>query len=130
MSGDLHEQYMNLKNDEVYDGESDIPYHRKHERCKPKKSDHKHKYRNVAVIDEETKTRLTLIGVCDICGKVGNVQTDKRIERKFPNVKYKSTFASYLEDSKDEYEEFVNWCKDNYDVFEVSYDDLCKLKYI
>ena len=129
MTSDLKQEYLDAKYAD-YDDESDAPYHRKRKHCKPKKSNHKHEYVNIAVVNPERKDYLHLFGACKQCGKIGNVQTDKRIERKFPNIKYKSYIISRVVGHENEYDEFVKWCKDNYDVVEVDYDDIWGLKYI
>lgn len=129
MTSDLKQEYLDAKYAD-YDDESDVPYHRKRKHSKPKKSNHKHEYVNIAVVNPERKDYLHLFGACKQCGKIGNVQTDKRIERKFPNIKYKSYIISRVVGHESEYDEFVKWCKDNYEVVEVDYDDIWDLKYI
>ena len=126
---DLKQEYLDAKYAD-YDDESDAPYHRKRKHCKPKKSNHKHEYVNMVVVNPEKKDDFHLVGACKQCGKIGSVQTDKRIERKFPNIKYKSYIISHVVGHENEYDEFVKWCKDNYDVVEVDYDDIWDLKYI
>lgn len=129
MTSDIKQEYLDAKYAD-YDDESDVPYHRKRKHNKPKKSNHKHEYVNIAVVNPERKDYLHLFGACKQCGKIGNVQTDKRIERKFPNIKYKSYIISRVVGHESEYDEFVKWCKDNYEVVEVDYDDIWDLKYI
>lgn len=129
MTSDLKQEYLDAKYAD-YDDESDVPYHRKRKHNKPKKSNHKHEYVNIAVVNPERKDYLHLFGACKQCGKIGNVQTDKRIERKFPNIKYKSYIISRVAGHESEYDEFVKWCKDNYEVVEIDYDDMWDLKYI
>lgn len=129
MTSDLKQEYLDAKYAD-YDDESDVPYHRKRKHSKPKKSNHKHEYVNIAVVNPERKDYLHLFGACKQCGKIGNVQTDKRIERKFPNIKYKSYIISRVVGHESEYDEFVKWCKDNYEVVEIDYDDMWDLKYI
>lgn len=129
MTSDLKQEYFDAKYAD-YDDESDAPYHRKRKHNKPKKSNHKHEYVNIAVVNPERKDYLHLFGACKQCGKIGNVQTDKRIERKFPNIKYKSYIISRVVGHESEYDEFVKWCKDNYEVVEIDYDDMWDLKYI
>lgn len=129
MTSDLKQEYLDAKYAD-YDDESDVLYHRKRKHNKPKKSNHKHEYVNIAVVNPERKDYLHLFGACKQCGKIGNVQTDKRIERKFPNIKYKSYIISRVVGHESEYDEFVKWCKDNYEVVEVDYDDIWDLKYI
>lgn len=129
MTSDLKQEYFDAKYAD-YDDESYAPYHRKRKHNKPKKSNHKHEYVNIAVVNPERKDYLHLFGACKQCGKIGNVQTDKRIERKFPNIKYKSYIISRVVGHESEYDEFVKWCKDNYEVVEIDYDDMWDLKYI
>lgn len=129
MTSDLKQEYLDAKYAD-YDDESDVPYHRKRKHNKPKKSNHKHEYVNIAVVNPERKDYLHLFGACKQCGKIGNVQTDKRIERKFPNIKYKSYIISRVVGHESEYDEFMKWCKDNYEVVEIDYDDMWDLKYI
>ena len=129
MTSDLKQEYLDAKYAD-YDDESDTPYHRKRKHNKPKKSNHKHEYVNIAFVNPERKDYLHLFGACKQCGKIGNVQTDKRIERKFPNIKYKSYIISRVVGHESEYDEFVKWCKDNYEVVEIDYDDMWDLKYI
>lgn len=129
MTSDLKQEYLDAKYAD-YDDESDAPYHRKRKHSKPKKSNHKHEYVNMVVVNPEKKDDFHLVGACKQCGKIGNVQTDKRIERKFPNIKYKSYIIYYAVGHESEYDEFVKWCKDNYEVVEIDYDDMWDLKYI
>lgn len=130
MTSDLKQEYLDAKY-AAYDDESDAPYHRKRKHSKPKKSNHKHMYVNTVIVKPNEKDSFVLVGVCKQCGKIGNVQTDKRIERKFPDVAYQWSFMSnYPRGSEDEYEDFKKWCKDNYEVVEVDYDDFWDLKYI
>lgn len=125
---DLKQEYLDAKYAE-HDDESDVPYKHKRKHNKPKKSKHKHEYKNIVVVDPDKKDSFSLASACQICGKIGGVQKDKHIDRKFPHVRY-NTFCSYTMGFKDEFEEFKDWCKNNYDVIDMSFDDWWKAKYI
>lgn len=128
MTSDLKQEYLDAKYAD-YDDESDAPYHRKRKHCKPKKSNHKHEYVNIAIVDSNNKDSFYLASACKMCGKIGDVQKDKRIDRKFPHVRY-NTFCSFASGHEDEYNDFVEWCKENYEVIEMPFDDLWRVKYI
>lgn len=125
---DLKQEYLNAKYAE-YDDESDIPYKHKRKHYAPKKSKHKHEYENIAIVDPNNKDSFYLSSACKMCGKIGDVQKDKRIDRKFPHVRY-NTFCSFASGHEDEYNDFVEWCKENYEVIEMPFDDLWRVKYI
>lgn len=128
MPTDLKQMYLDMKYAE-YDDESDVPYHRRRERRKAQKSNHKHQYRNCVIIDPNEKDSFHLASYCVSCGKIGEVRRDKHIDRKFPHVNYEYLYITANE-YEAEYEDFVKWCKRNYDVFEVENYDPFKDKYV
>jgi hypothetical protein len=128
MPTDLKQDYLDMKYAD-YDDESDVPYRRKRERRKTQKSDHKHQYRNCVIVDPKEPKSFYLASYCVSCGKIGDVKSDKHIERKFPHVSYKY-WMSYEAGFEDEYEDFVKWCKKSYNVFEVENYDPFKDKYV
>ena len=128
MSTDLKQIYLDMKYAD-YDDESDVPHRRKREKRKPQKSDHKHQYRNCVIIDTKKGDSFYLASYCVSCGKIGDVKSDKHIDRKFPHVSYKS-WLSCEAGHEDEYEDFKKWCKKNYNVFEVEGYDPFKDKYV
>lgn len=120
MSSDLKEEYLSKKYAE-YDDESDVAYKkRKHVHKSVKKSDHKHEYENVVVLNPENPDLFSLVGRCNICGKIGETQHDKRIDKRFPHVSYKGFSLSYPIEFENEYEDFKKWCKEHYTVYNVS----------
>lgn len=130
MSSDIKEEYLNKKYAK-YDDESDVVYKkRKHVNKPVKKSDHKHEYENVVVIDPRHNDLFYLVGRCKVCGKTSNTVKDKRIERKFPNVRYSSWWLGYLMGSQEDYEDFKKWCKEHYNVYKIEDFDLWENKYI
>lgn len=130
MSYDTRKEYLDAKYAK-YDDESDAPYRRKKKHDKPKKSNHKHEYANTVLTHADKPDSFMLVSVCRQCGKINSVMTDKRIERKFPHIRYKNTLIGFPTEYKEEYDEFVEWCKDNYETIEMDYDcDWWELKYI
>lgn len=130
MGYDLKEEYLNKKYAE-YDDEADGRYMKKRHVQKPvKKSDHKHKYENVVVVDPNHSNSFGLVGRCSVCGKIGNVQHDKRIDKKFPNVNYTSWLLGYTLGFENEYEAFEDWCKKHYTVYEIEGFNLLDNKYL
>ena len=126
---DIKREYIEKKYAE-YDDESDVPYkHCRSKRHAPKKSKHKHEYENCVVVDPNRDDSFNLISTCKMCGKIGDAQKDKRIDRKFPHVRY-NRFCSHVAGYEDEYNEFVEWCKENYEVIEMPLDYLWSIKYI
>lgn len=125
---DLKQEYLDTKYAE-YDDESDVPYKHKKKKHSVKKSKHKHEYENIVIVEPDRANSFHLASACKMCGKIGYVQKDKYIERKFPNVRY-NNICSFASGHEDEFEEFKDWCKDNYEVIEMSFDDLWKVKYI
>lgn len=115
----VHQKYLDAKYAE-YDDESDMAYKkRKHVHKPVKKSDHKHEYENVVVIYADKPDSFQLVGRCNVCGKIGKTQRDKRIDKKFPNVYYRGFGIGCPIDCEDEYEAFKKWCKEHYTVYEV-----------
>lgn len=130
MSNDFYEQYLDKKYAE-YDDESDVVYKkRRHVDKRVKKSNHKHEYENVVVIDPDKYDSFHLVSRCNICGKIGEVQCDKRIEKKFPHVSYKSWLLGYIAGFDNEYEDFIRWCKKHYTVYEIPDLNIWNTKYI
>lgn len=123
MGNDIKEEYLNKKYAE-YDDESDMKYKkRKYVHKKVKKANHKHEYENVVVVDPAIKDSFYLIGRCPVCGKISEPVKDSVLERKFPNIQYHMMFIAFAVDSDEEYkskcEDFKNWCKEHYTVYEV-----------
>lgn len=115
----VHQKYLDAKYAE-YDDESDMAYKkRKHVHKPVKKSDHKHEYENVVVIYADKPDSFQLVGRCNVCGKIGKTQRDKRIDKKFPHVYYRGFGIGHPIDCEDEYEAFKKWCKEHYTVYEV-----------
>lgn len=130
MSSDLKKEYLDKKYAE-YDDESDVMYKkRKHVHKTVKKSDHKHEYENVVVIDPTDKDSFNLVGRCKVCGKIGRPVKDNRIDRKFPNVQYTSWYVGILLGNEEEYGDFEKWCKEHYTVYKIENFDLWENKYI
>lgn len=125
---DLKQEYLDAKY-AMYDDESDTPYRHKRKKHGVKKSKHKHKYENCVIVDPTKDKSFYLVSVCKMCGKIGDVQKDKRIDRKFPHVRY-NNICSFASGHEDEFEEFKDWCKENYEVIEMPFDDLWRVKYI
>lgn len=129
---DLKQEYLNAKYAD-YDDESDVPYKRKRKHIHPKKSKHKHEYENVVIVEPDKPDNIHLISRCSVCGKVGYVQKDARIERKFPHVHYDMFCGVRYENGdnhKEEYEDFVKWVKEEYDTVDMKFDDLWRVKYL
>ena len=130
MSSDLKEEYLNKKYAE-YDDESDLAYKKRKHIHKPiKKSNHKHMYENVVVVNPEKPDSFSLVGRCAVCGKVGNVRRDKRLDKKFPHVSYTNYLLGITSRYDNEYEDFKKWCKQHYTVYEIENFDLWDCKYI
>lgn len=125
---DLKQEYLDAKYAE-YDDESDVPYKHKRVKHHVKKSNHKHKYENVVVVDPDKKDSFNLMSRCFICGKIGDVKKDNRIDKKFPHVRY-GFLCGYMAGYESEYEDFVSWCKEHYDVIETPEFDMFRTKYI
>lgn len=130
MGYDLKEEYLNKKYAE-YDDESDGRYMKKrHVSKRVKKSDHRHEYENVVVIDPTVKDSFYLVGRCKVCGRMSHPVKDIRIERKFPHSMYYTWHIGYVVSHEDEYEAFVKWCKEHYTVYEVENFSLWDNKYL
>lgn len=125
---DLKQEYLDTKYAE-YDDESDVPYKHKKKKHSVKKSKHKHEYENIVIVEPDRANSFHLASACKMCGKIGYVQKDKHIDRKFPNVRY-NTICSFASGHEDEFEEFKDWCKENYEVIEMPFDGLWRVKYI
>lgn len=126
----VHQKYLDAKYAE-YDDESDVAYKKRKHVHKPiKKSDHKHMYENIVVLDPNNPKSFSLTSRCSVCGKVGVVQSDKRIDKKFPNVDYKTWLLGYRLGCNDEYEAFEDWCKKHYAVYDIPDFDTLSTKYI
>lgn len=130
MKTDLKQEYLNKKYTE-YDDESDAPYIHKRPNRRTKKSKHKHEYENCYIHDSSNPDSFGIFASrCKVCGKIGDTQTDKRIERKFPHVSYKNSFATHSIEHEQEYEDFVKWFDKHYNTYDVPGFDICKTKYI
>lgn len=133
MSNNIKEEYLNKKYAE-YDDESDVVYRkRKHVHKTVKKSDHKHEYENAVVIDP-TEDSFWLVGRCKVCGKISNPIDDNSLKRKFPNVLCSTMWIGYVanteQECRKEREDFKEWCKEHYTVYEVDGFDPLKNKYV
>lgn len=124
---DWKEEYLAKKYAE-YDDESNVAYKRKREKRSVKKSNHKHNYENCVVVDPDKPHSFYLVSRCSICGKRNySVIKDKRVDRKFPHIKnYHSCAGEY----ESEYEDFKNWCRNNYEVYNIPDFDIWDTKYI
>ena len=98
-------------------GEVDSPYGKKSKRRNPGKSDHKHQYENIFLVDGRMKWYLPA-GRCTVCGKIGdwNPKQDKASSK----VKEQVVLLTLLP------EEYRNF-SDKFDTYLVS--DIFREKY-
>lgn len=126
----LKEDYLKDKYAYV-DGEHEYPHKKTKNKHSIKKSKHKHEYENCVILTMYGDREIfQLCGVCKECGKIGSVQKDKRVARKFPNV-FLASYPHCRVGCQSEYEEFKSWCKQNYRVIHAdeSFDSMTD-KYI
>lgn len=128
---DLKQKYLDTKYAE-YDDESDIPYKHKRVKHHTKKSNHKHEYENIVIVDTSNPDSFKLISRCTICGKVNGAKKDERIEKKFPHITYAGMLwlIGCRLGYEEEYEEFKDWCKKHYTVIDAPEFDGFRTKYI
>lgn len=101
------------------------PRHRKKKKKKvPKKSDHKHEYKNCIIWyrlpDNWTIGRTedgwtgTFASYCPICGKLGWTQNDENLRKLCPHVYISNFFCTVNDKEKEDFEKYV---AENYPTF-------------
>lgn len=118
MSSDFKQEFLKNKYEYISDDASNEPL-KKTKKQKPKKSNHKHEYKNLIIqsYDKVTgKWRDTYVSYCTTCGKLSSFQETDEIAKIFPNIRV-GTFGfciglTYNESNK-EWQSFANWSSEN-----------------
>lgn len=118
MSSDLKQEFLKNKYEYIPDDAANKPV-KKTKKAKPKKSNHKHEYKNLIIQSYDKvagKWIDTYVSYCPVCGKLGDFRETDEIAKIFPNIRV-GTFGFYTSltysDSNKEWQSFANWSGEN-----------------
>lgn len=117
MSSDFKQEFLKNKYEYISDDAANEPL--KKTKKKPKKSNHKHEYKNLIIQSYDKvagKWRDVYVSYCPTCGKLSSFQETDEIAKIFPNIRvgiFGFCIGLTYNDNNKEWQSFAKWSSEN-----------------